>query len=62
MINAWPGIAFVVASEILLRMIRATGDLPSAEEAARPATEVGVTEPVGVPGTAADAVPGSVLV
>ena len=29
-VNAWPAIAFIVASEILLRMLRAAPDLPSA--------------------------------
>lgn len=34
LVNAWPAIAFIVASEILLRMLRAARDVPSADKAA----------------------------
>jgi hypothetical protein len=32
-VNAWPGVAFIVASEILLGMLRGPQDVPLAEEA-----------------------------
>lgn len=56
LVNVWPGVAFVVASEILLRMIRATREVPSAEK-----TELDSgTAPVSTPETVADAVPADV--
>lgn len=57
-VNAWPAIAFIVASEILLKMIRATRDLPRAELDS--ATEV-PTAPVSTPETVADAMPVAVV-
>ena len=57
-VSAWPAVAFIVASEILLRMIRATRDLPSAGEAAGTVATVIPTAPATVPETVTDAVPG----
>jgi Protein of unknown function (DUF2637) len=48
-VNAWPAIAFIVASEILLRTIRATRDIPRdrvAAETVAPTTSAGVLEDV----------------
>lgn len=64
LVNVWPGVAFVVASEILLRMIRATRDVPSAKRAEQDSvTEAPI--PVALPlETVADvprAVPADVL-
>lgn len=56
LVNAWPGIAFIVASEILLRMLRMASDVPSANKAAGTVAAV-PTAPVMPPGT----VPGTVL-
>jgi hypothetical protein len=58
LVNAWPAIAFIVASEILLRMLRAARSLPSAGEAAETLAAVIPTAPATVPETVADAVPG----
>ena len=51
-------IAFIVASEILLRMLRAARDLPSAGKAAETVAVVTPTAPATVFETVADAVPG----
>jgi hypothetical protein len=60
LVNAWPAIAFIVASEILLRMLRAARDLPSAGETGETvATEV-PTAPASAPETVADTVPADV--
>jgi hypothetical protein len=58
LVNAWPAIAFIVASEILLRMLRAARDLPSADAAVAAVAAVVPTAPASVPGTVADAAPG----
>ena len=51
-------LAFIVASEILLRMLRAARDLPSAGETAGTVAAVIPTAPATVPETVADSVPG----
>lgn len=56
LVNAWPGVAFVVASEILLGMIRRAGGIPMGESAFETVAEV---EPVAVP-TGVPGVPSSV--
>jgi len=53
LVHAWPAVAFIMASEILLRMIRATGTVPSAGGAAGTVAE---PEPA-VPGEVARVVP-----
>ena len=58
MISAWPAAAFILASEILLRMLRTARDLPSAKEAAETVAAVDAyTAPVAVPEAVADTVP-----
>jgi hypothetical protein len=61
-VNAWPAVAFIVASEILLRMMRAARDLPSAAEAAETVASEVPTAPATVPKTVAVTVPGDVPV
>ena len=56
LVNAWPAIAFIVASEILLRMLRAAPDLPSAAEAGETVAAVIPTAPVTVPETVTETV------
>ena len=56
LVNAWPAIAFIVASEILLRMLRPTRDVPSASAAAETVAAM-PTPPVAAPETVADTVP-----
>ena len=48
-VNAWPAIAFIVASEILLRMLRAARDVPRADETGETAAVVSIT-PLGTVG------------
>jgi hypothetical protein len=55
LVNAWSAVAFIFASEILLRMLRAARDVPSAVEAAGTVAKVH-TVPVAVPATVADVV------
>jgi Protein of unknown function (DUF2637) len=55
-VNAWPAIAFIVASEILLRMLRAARGVPSTGEHAETAAMI-PTAPVSTQETVADAVP-----
>jgi hypothetical protein len=45
-VNAWPAVAFIFASEILLRMLRAARDLPSVEGAAETVAAEAPTAPV----------------
>jgi hypothetical protein len=56
MVNAWPAIAFIVASEILLRMLRAAPDLPSAGETAETVAAAAPPAHVAVPETVAGTV------
>jgi hypothetical protein len=56
-VNAWPAVAFIVASEILLRMLRAAPDIPSANEAGETVAADVPTAPVAVPETVAATVP-----
>ncbi len=60
LVNAWPAIAFIVASEILLRMLRAARNVPSAQGAAGTVAAVISTPSVSTLETVAD-VPGDVL-
>jgi Protein of unknown function (DUF2637) len=60
-VNAWPAIAFIVASEILLRMPRAARDLPSAEGAAATVAAEALPAPATVLEVVADTVPAAVL-
>jgi hypothetical protein len=57
LVNAWPAVAFIVASEILLRSLRAARDIPSASGTA---VTVAAEAPTA-PGTVADAVPGETV-
>lgn len=61
LVNAWPAVAFIMASEILLSTVRAARDLPSADEAGEAVAAEAPTEPVSTPETVADAVPVDVL-
>ncbi len=56
-VNAWPAVAFILASEILLRMLRTARDVPSAKEAAETVAAAMPTPPVAVPEAVADTVP-----
>jgi Protein of unknown function (DUF2637) len=65
-IAAWPALALVGSYELLMAMIRreavpATGDVPSAGEAAGTVAAVIPTAPVRVPETVADVVPADVF-
>lgn len=65
LVNAWPAVAFIVASEILLSTVRAARDLPSAEGAAGTVAAEAPTAPVlpleavagDVPAVPADVLP-----
>jgi hypothetical protein len=57
LINAWPAIAFIMASEILLRKLRAARDLPSPDAAAGTVAAAAPTAPASTLATVADAVP-----
>lgn len=56
-VNAWPAVAFIVASEILLRMLRTARDLSSTDGAAGTVAAEVPTAPATVPQTVADSVP-----
>lgn len=61
LVNAWPAVAFIMASEILLSTVRAARDLPSAEGAAGTVAGVIPTAPVSTPQTVAANAPATVL-
>jgi hypothetical protein len=54
LVNAWPAIAFIVASEILVGVMRGTRDLPSAEGAAETVAAAAPTAPATVLETVAE--------
>lgn len=60
LVNAWPAVAFIMASEILLRMLREPGDVPSAEDAAWTVAAEAPTAPATVLETVASTVPADV--
>ncbi|MGH3264506.1 MAG: DUF2637 domain-containing protein, partial [Trebonia sp.] len=62
LVNAWPAVAFIVASEILLSMVRAARDVPSADEDAGTVAAAVPVPPATVPETAAETVPADVPV
>jgi hypothetical protein len=55
--SAWPAVAFIVASEILLKMIRGAGDVPSAVRATETVAPATYTAPESTPEAVSDAVP-----
>jgi hypothetical protein len=59
LVNAWPAVAFIVASEVLLGMLRAARDVPGIRGVAETVAAVLPTAPPTVPETVAD-VPGGV--